>query len=101
MQKSEQPPPDGLALATVRKENNMIELEYKSIEDAIKDLTNSLRPLGRLTILEPSNLALANNIFKKLKSAGIPATKAEIEQVATQNGWSSEQAGKLAKKFGI
>ncbi|MFZ3207367.1 MAG: hypothetical protein WA140_00815 [Geobacteraceae bacterium] len=78
----------------------MIDQDYTSTEEAIKDLTNSLRPLGRLTILEPSNLALAKNIFKKLKSSGITAKKTEIEQIASQKGWSSQQAGKLAKKFG-
>lgn len=75
--------------------------EYKSTEDAVKDLTSSLRPLGRLTILEPSNEALAKNIFKRLKDAGISATRDEIEQSATQFGWDTKQAEKLAKKFGV
>lgn len=74
--------------------------QYLSTEDAVNDLTSSLRPLGRLTILEPSNEALAKNIFQKLKSAGIAATKFEIEQLAIQYGWETEQARKLARKFG-
>ncbi|MDD5452157.1 MAG: hypothetical protein PHT49_09720 [Desulfovibrionales bacterium] len=75
--------------------------QYQSTEDAIKDLTSSLRPLGRLSILEPSNLSLAKAIFKKLKSAGILPTKEEIKQFATQYGWDTKQADKLAKKFGV
>ncbi|MBK5279743.1 MAG: hypothetical protein JJE09_12870 [Bacteroidia bacterium] len=77
----------------------MIEPEYKSTEEAIKDLTKLLRPLGRLTILEPSNLALATNIFKNLKLSGISATKEEIEQISTRYGWDTKQASKLADKF--
>ncbi len=92
--------PAGLTL-TIRKEDNMIEQEYKSIENAIRDLTSLLRPLGgRPNILEPSNRDLAKNIFKKLKAAGISATKAEIEQIAIQCNWDTKQASNLAKKFG-
>ena len=75
-------------------------LRYQTTEDAIKDLTTSLRPLGRLTILEPSNEALAKNVFKSLKVAGVVASKSEIEELATQCGWDTEQARRLAKKFG-
>ena len=73
--------------------------QYQTTEDAIKDLTSLLRPLGRLTILEPSNEALAKSVFKSLKAAGVIATKSEIEELATQYGWDSEQARRLAKKF--
>jgi len=79
----------------------MTNQNYRSTEDAIKDLTNLLRPLGRLTILEPSNLSLAKNIFKKLKSTKISPTKEEIKPLAIQFGWDSKQADKLTKKFGV
>lgn len=80
----------------------MINQEYKSTEEAINDLTNCIRPFGRrFSILEPSTLSMAKTVFNNLKkSARILATKEEIEQIATQYGWSSEEAGRLAKKFG-
>jgi len=78
----------------------MSKQEYQTTDDAIKDLTNLLRPLGRLTILEPSNRSLADNIFKKLKASGISANKCEIKQLAIQSGWDDKQADKLSKRYG-
>lgn len=78
----------------------MSKQEYQTAEDAIKDLSNLLRPLGRLTILEPSNRSLADNIFKKLKATGITVNKDEIKQLAIQNGWDNKQADKLSKRYG-
>lgn len=69
-------------------------------EDAIKELTDSIMPLGRPTILEPSNLSLAKTIFKKLKSSGISPTKEDIKNLAIKYGWDTKQADKLANKFG-
>jgi hypothetical protein len=81
----------------------MIDQEYKSTEEAIKYLTNSLRPLGRLTILEPSNLALANIIFNKLKSFGITAkrpksNKLHPKTVGVQNRLVSLQRNLAASR---